>query len=212
MSRIHVTALLALSVLALPTSTVFAQVIFGPGQAGVAGSSNPGGVQEKNVPICQSSGGGSRRKANCEPEPSAVRTEQEFKISIKAPELLNAQCVATATTDYQQRNTIARVNTTLKVDDCAAAAGEFTIALRVRDDSGETQSFEFPEMWQRSDDQDVKFTADYPIGVNVALVSARVRDLRCRCADTAATADAADTAAAADAADSTDAAKSATEN
>jgi hypothetical protein len=39
------------------------------------------------------------------------------------------------------------------------------------------------ETWQRDDDKDVSFSADYPIGENVDLVSARVRGLSCTCAD-----------------------------
>ena len=90
-----------------------------------------------------------------------------------------------ATSEYQQRNTIARLISTLAIADCpAAASGTFTVAVRVRDDSGETKPpVEFSETWQRSDDQDVKFTKDYPIGENVELVSVRVRNLRCTCAD-----------------------------
>jgi hypothetical protein len=61
------------------------------------------------------------------------------------------------------------------------------VAVRVRDDSGETKPpVEYMEIYQRSDDQPIKFTKDYPIGENVELVSVRVRNLRCTCADTAA--------------------------
>ena len=38
-------------------------------------------------------------------------------------------------------------------------------------------------MWQRTDDADVTFTADYPIGENVELLSVRLRGLTCTCAD-----------------------------
>ena len=144
MSQIHVSALVALSVLALLTS--------------------PGSAQAQR-------------------EPTTVRVEQEIKIPIELPALTTAQCEASAESEYQQRNTLARLISTIAVADCTAASGTFTATVRVRDESGEIKPLEFSETWQRSDDQDVKFTKDYPIGENVELVSMRVRGLRCTCAD-----------------------------
>ena len=80
-------------------------------------------------------------------------------------------------------NTIARVNSTLKIADCTVASGAFSVALRIRDESGAEKPVEFNETWQRSDAQDVKFAADYPIGENVELLSVRMRRLSCTCAD-----------------------------
>jgi hypothetical protein len=186
MSRNHVTALLALSALALATPIAFAQVFERNPNAGVANRSNQGGVLDgdEDVALCQGTAGGSRIRENCEAETTTVRTEQEPKfISIEVPALPNTQCGATTTTEYLQLNTIARVNGTLKIADCAAASGAFTVALRVRDESGEDKPLEFNETWQRSDDQDVQFAADYPIGENVELVGVRVRRLSCTCTD-----------------------------
>jgi hypothetical protein len=144
MSQIHVSALVALSALALLTSMDAAQA---------------------------------------QREPTTVRVEQEIKIPIELPALASAQCEAAAESEYQQRNTLARLISTIAVADCTAASGTFTATVRVRDESGEIKPLEFSETWQRSDDQPVKFTKDYPIGENVELVSVRVRGLRCTCAD-----------------------------
>ena len=73
----------------------------------------------------------------------------------------------------------------LEIADCAAASGAFTVAVRTRDDSGQEKPLEFSETWQRTDGEDVTFTADYPIGENVELLSVRLRGLTCSCADTA---------------------------
>ncbi len=116
-------------------------------------------------------------------ESTTVRVEQELKISLDLPDLASSQCEATSAVVYEQRNAVARVENTIKVADCTAASGEFTVTLRVRDDSGEIKTLELMETWQRADDQDVSFSADYPIGENVDLLSARVRGLRCTCAD-----------------------------
>jgi hypothetical protein len=115
-------------------------------------------------------------------EPTTSRTEREINFSIEVPAMPSMQCEASTSTSYHQRNTAARVESTITVAGCAAAGGNFTVAVRVRDDSGTQQTLEFDETWQRSDDQDVRLTTDYPIGENVELLSVRVRGMSCTCA------------------------------
>jgi hypothetical protein len=187
MSRIHVTALLALSALAVPASTGFAQFI--PGLQGTSAITNQGGVHEKDVPMCQAAPGGSRMRPNCEDmESTTVRTkEQANTFLIEIPAIENRECGAITTTQYLQLNTIARVDSNLKIEDCTAASGTFAVEVVVRDDEGGDKPLEFEETWQRSDDHDLVFSADYPIGENVELVSVRLRRLTCTCADLPAT-------------------------
>jgi len=189
MIKVSFAVLLATSAFGLVSSTVSAQVIFGPGMQGVTSRSNPGGVHERtDLPVCQTSGGGTRiRRANCEPEesvasdPAAIRLPPELTLPIEPPNRL--ECTGTVTTEYLQRNTLANVNSTLEVSDCAAASGALTIRLRVRDESGENKSLEFIETWERSDGHNVTIAADYPIGENVELLNLRVLDVQCTCAD-----------------------------
>jgi hypothetical protein len=150
--------------------------------------SNPGGVnQDDDVEICGSgSGGASRLRENCELETETLRVEQTLKLSIELPAIPSAECAASTTTEYQQWNTAARVSGAISISDCAAASGAFKLAVRVKDDNGE-KVLEFDEAWQRSDNRDVSFGADYPIGDDVELVSVRVRGLTCTCADPPAT-------------------------
>lgn len=186
MSHLPGIALGALSVLALLPSSVSAQVIFGA--QGTSPRSNEGSAHEKSLPTCQTSGGGTRTRSNCEVEPTestVLRSELEFKIPVAPLALPSGQCEAMGETVYEQRNSVARIESTLEIDDCTAASGEFTISLRVRDESGEIKTVEFNETWQRADGQNVIFTADYPIGENVQLLRARMRDLSCTCADAA---------------------------
>jgi hypothetical protein len=181
MTRVHAIELLALTTLSLFASAAFAQITF-----------NPNIDQRAGRDDCQKSVGASRTRARarCEPRPAAptaatpaATPQQELRVTLDVPELPTAQCEATSTTEYQQRNTIARVNTTVSVTNCSAASGEYTVAARIRDESGATSSLEFNETWQRSDAQDVKLAGDYPIGENVDLVNVRVRGLTCTCAD-----------------------------
>src|SRR5688572_5712724 len=122
--------------------------------------------------VAQERGGG---------EPT-IGAERELKFSFELDAPPRAQCEAVTESSYHQRNTAARVELTIKTDDCAAAGGEFKVTVRVRDDGGEVKALEFDGAWQRSDAADVALTNDYPIGENVELVSARVRGLTCRCA------------------------------
>lgn len=176
-------ALVALSALAFPASAAFAQVL--PNQ-GPLPRSNEGSAHERTLPTCQTSGGGTRTRANCEADPvdpTVVRTELEFKLPTVIPAMSRAQCEVIGETAYQQRNAIARVNSKLEITDCKNASGEFTISLRVRDESGESKTLEFTETWERSDGEDPTFTSDYPLGDNVVLLRARMHNLSCTCAD-----------------------------
>jgi hypothetical protein len=165
MSQLHVTLRLALLALAAAASTADAQQ---PGEGAI-------------LETCQSEAGGSRARGNCAPPAAAGSPRRIATEAVPLPS--SRQCAATASTEYVQRNTNARVSSTISVPTCAAATGTFTVVLRIKDASGEIKPIELNETWRRDDAQDVSFTADYPIGENVELVSARVRALRCTCAD-----------------------------
>jgi hypothetical protein len=119
-------------------------------------------------------------------------TQQEPTVLLDAlPEPSPSQpsaplCEATTLTEYQQRNNVARVMGTVSISSCpAGTTGSFTLVARVRDDAGDTKPIEFNETWQRADAGDHTFNTDYPIGDNVELMSVRVRNLKCTCADAA---------------------------
>jgi hypothetical protein len=128
---------------------------------------------------------------------ATARAEQQINVKLEVPQQEQLQCGATTSTEYSQRNAVARVIGTVSITNCpAGSAGAFNVVARVRDESGEIKPIEFAEAWQRDDTQAVSFNKDYPIGENVELVNVRVRDLKCTCAEAAATADAAAPAAA----------------
>jgi len=105
-------------------------------------------------------------------------------VAVTAAQPSGPQCEATTLTEYQQRNNVARVSGTVSLAACpAGTSGTFTLVARVRDDSGEDSTIEFNEAWQRDDTEDHAFNTDYPIGDNVQLMSVRVRNLKCTCAE-----------------------------
>lgn len=177
-TRISLTALVALSALAVPMSIPFAQT-----------TSTQGSVQGGRVESCNARAGGSRMRAsNCESEePRTVRTEHNVTVRVELPASRGPQCEASVLTEYAQRGAMARVTGTVSIGSCpAGTTGAFTLVARIRDESGELKPLEFNETWQRDDAHDVRFTGDYPLGESVELVSVRVRNLTCTCAATAA--------------------------
>src|SRR6185503_15935643 len=159
MSRPHIAALLALLALAaLPASPVHAQAGRGAANRGAQGRV----TERRDIEMCIGGPGGSRVHENCETETETLRLEQKIKFSFELAALESVQCGATTTTEYQQVNTVARVGGTLEITDCSAAYGAFKVELLVKDDNGREKPLEFTEAWQRSDDQDVSFTSDYP--------------------------------------------------
>jgi hypothetical protein len=191
MSRIHVTALLAFSTLALPVSIAWGQTT--QAVSSVSPTSSQGSATERNVTQCAAAPGGSRMRSRrnsseCEtaaaPAGAAVRTEQQLNVSLEVPQADALQCEATTLTEYSQRNNIARVTGNVSIANCpAGSAGTFDVVARVRDESGEIKPIEFAEKWQRDDAGDAPFTGDYPIGENVELMSVRIRNLKCTCAE-----------------------------
>lgn len=193
MTRIRITVLLALSTLAIASISIAdAQQIFGGG--GTAPTSNQGSATGENVPQCQAAPGGSRMRkrdqGDCAAvgEAAVVRTEQQIKVSLDVPQPEVLQCEATAQTEYEQRNNVARVKGSVSIANCpGGSAGTFDVVARVKDESGEIKTIEFGEKWQRADKGDSPFTGDYPIGDNVDLMNVRIRNLKCTCAEAPAT-------------------------
>jgi hypothetical protein len=186
MSRIHVTALLALTTLAFPVSFASAQRTFS--SAGTAPTSNQG-TTGFGVPHCQAGAGGSRmrsRKAedNCvAAAEAAVQAEQQAKAARELAQRQALQCSASTVTEYSQQNGVAHVAGSVSILSCpAGSAGTFEVVALVKERSGETKSIEFPEKWQRDDRGDVPFAGEYPIGDKVELVDVRIRNLICTCA------------------------------
>jgi hypothetical protein len=191
MSRIHLAVLLTVTGLALPAASTLAQLVTPGMQGGSPDRGTEGRVfEDRDVETCVGAQGGSRLvKSDCtEAETESVSHEQTIELLFKLdapPSTL--QCSAATTTEYEQRNTVARIESTFAIADCTLASGAFTVAVRTKGENGEERPpLEFSETWQRSDAHDVRFTADYPIGENVDLVSVRLRGLTCTCGDAAA--------------------------
>ena len=182
MSKPYVAAHIALAALSLAAAPAFAQAIFGRGMGNTVDRAVQGRATEDDIYTCSAAPGGSRVRPNCDVVAEIERLELQMK-RLSAPPPLPAQCGASTTTESRQVDAIARVTGTLEIRDCAAAAGTLTVAVVVKNKSGEEKPLEFTETWQRSDDRDVSFASDYPIGENVELVDVHLSGLTCTCAD-----------------------------
>ena len=126
----------------------------------------------------------SRTSAPCSAKDQVViRHETKITTTIEVKPLKLVECQADVGVQYHQRNTAARVEGTIENKICAASSGEYTIAIRIKDEAGEPKTLEFRESWQRDDDRPISVATDYPIGANVDLVSVRARSLHCVCAE-----------------------------
>lgn len=124
---------------------------------------------------------GKNRKAD-EPEVAlTMKNEIQVKIPIKTVEM-NA-CEAEIRLQYHQRDTLARVDTTIDQASCTDAIGEYSLRITLSDDDGDYSNLEFEEGWQQENTNLVELTRDYPIGENVSLRRVAVRSVRCECAE-----------------------------
>jgi|SRR5690606_34960800 len=179
MSRIPA-ALIALSIVVIPGSLAVAQFV--GSRSGAPTRANVGAVHEHALPVCHTSGGGTRIKANCE---IALPTEEDRQLGLPLEPLVLApdRCDVSATTEYEQRESTVLVRSTLEIPHCTAASGEFKIGLLVKDASGDVKPLVFDQTFARNDDRDVTLAAEYPIGKRTELVSVRLGGMRCTCAD-----------------------------
>lgn len=178
MARISVVVLIALSAVTGPTASAVAQ------------RATEGSIQgERGVETCRARAGGSRMRANnfeSDGAAQTARTEHELTVKIELPAASGPQCEASTLTEYSQRDTAALVMGTVSISSCpAGSAGSFTLVARVKDAAGAIEPLEFKETWQHDDAQDHVFNGTYPLGTDVELVSVRVRNLTCTCAEPA---------------------------
>ncbi len=125
----------------------------------------------------------SRTRGSCEPTKIVVETEHEVTVTLDLPLPKTTACEATIEFEYTQRDDVVSVEGTIENKTCAASSGDYKIGVSVRSEIAGPKTLEFVELWQRTDDQPIHFSAVYPIGKEVDLVSVRSRQLRCICAD-----------------------------
>jgi hypothetical protein len=125
---------------------------------------------------------GNAQAVSAQEEESKKHAEIKYKMTFTTTRPDRKICSASLEFEYQQKNTVAAVDSTLDTLDCGAASGGYTVLVRFRDANNELQSLEYPVTWQRDDDKVITASAEYVIGEDVDLVTVRPRKLRCLCA------------------------------
>jgi len=119
-----------------------------------------------------------------EEQESKKHHEIRYKMTISTTPADEQKCEASIYFEFNQKNTVAAVDSTLSISDCAASSGSYTVLVRFKDENNEIRSLEYPETWQRDDDRAIESHREYFIGENVDLVTIRSRKLRCICDST----------------------------
>jgi len=107
--------------------------------------------------------------------------EQEIPTRMQLPEIQFNSCQASITLQYHQRNTLARVESTVENESCTTSTGEYQLLVNIVDESGASRNLSFSETWEQKDDSPLTFSRDYPIGENVTLKRVMTQGIRCEC-------------------------------
>lgn len=123
-------------------------------------------------------------------DPAGEQQRMQIDEQVKKPYTVKLElttktqrCQAQVELEYTQRNTLASVSGEISNPQCAASSGNYTMAVRYRDEDGEIHNVEYEEAWQRDDDQNFVFDKAYSIGENVDLVRVRARKVSCTCTE-----------------------------
>ena len=109
--------------------------------------------------------------------------EQEIPTKMQLPEIQFNTCQASVTLQYHQRNTVARVESTVENESCETSTGGYDLLVNIVDENGATRNLSFSETWDQTEDSLLKISRDYPIGENVTLKRVMTQGIRCECKD-----------------------------
>lgn len=107
--------------------------------------------------------------------------EQRISVPMPLPEIRFGSCEANISFEFHQRDTLARVVSTIEYGPCTTSSGEYELLISINDGNGVHQILTFDESWGLENDSLVDFSRDYPIGEDVTLKRVVVRGLRCEC-------------------------------
>jgi hypothetical protein len=109
--------------------------------------------------------------------------EHEIPTKMQIPGIQFNACEAFITLKYYQKNTLARVESTVEHDSCTTSTGEFELVVNILDENGVFQNLSFNETWEQKDNSLPNLSRDYPIGENVTLKRVITQRIRCKCTD-----------------------------
>jgi len=130
---------------------------------------------------------GDKHSAHIKRDPDADTArfivEQEIPTKMQLPEIQFNSCQAFITLQYDQRDTLARVEATVENESCITSMGEYELLFNIRDENGVSRNLSFSEAWEQKEDSLLKSSQDYPSGKNVTLKRVVAQRGHCKCTD-----------------------------
>jgi hypothetical protein len=135
----------------------------------------------------QNDGTGDRHSADIKSDPDAdtpKTLEQKIVTKMQIPGIQFNACEAFITLQYHQRNTFARVESSVENKSCTTSMGEYELLVNLVDENGVSRNLSFSETWEQKGDAQLKLSRDYPIGEDVTLKRVVAQRIRCECVGT----------------------------
>jgi hypothetical protein len=135
----------------------------------------------------QNDGTGDKHSAHIKTDPEAdtpkTLVEQKIVTKMQIPGIQFNSCEAFITLQYYQRNTFARVESSVENKSCTTSMGEYELLVNLVDENGVSRNLSFSETWEQKGDSQVKLSRDYPIGEDVTLKRVVAQRIRCECTE-----------------------------
>ena len=113
---------------------------------------------------------------------TGASAEKKYIVKLEATQH-KQYCQARASIEYIQNDHVASVKGQIAKEGCVQAGGQYTVAVRIRDENGDLRNLEFQEPWSSDSELPLIFQADYEIGDDVDLIRVRTKSLKCVCVD-----------------------------
>jgi hypothetical protein len=125
----------------------------------------------------------SRIKRDPDADTAKFIVEHGIPIKMQLPEIQSNSCQAIIMLQYDQRDTLARVEAIVENESCITSMGEYELLFNIRDENGVSRNLSFSEAWEQKEDSLLKSSQDYPIGKNVTLKRVVAQRVHCKCTD-----------------------------
>ncbi|MEL7538233.1 MAG: hypothetical protein AAFZ58_09970 [Pseudomonadota bacterium] len=106
--------------------------------------------------------------------------EQSFTVDLSVAQP-PPPCRGQIQLEYDQYDTVARVDAELTGESCVIESFTYTLVVRVRDENYDVASVNHAIQWSADQAQQSLGSGDYPIGSDVDLVDVRARQFSCDC-------------------------------
>ncbi|MEM1261002.1 MAG: hypothetical protein AAGH76_01265 [Pseudomonadota bacterium] len=128
-----------------------------------------------------------RKEFNRKTKTTKVEQSMEQTFDVELPmKRMTEPCAGQVELEYDQYDTIARVNAKLTDTQCEIESASYTLVINISDNDYNVSSVSHALEWSADGDADFPGSGDFSIGADVDLVNVRARQFKCRCRKNAA--------------------------